>query len=251
MAEPSENPSTARARLENQAKKAFWKAFQAGVSELFQLAPQRWQGTDAVHYRAEKQMITRHVEPLYWGSCIALFVFVTFRISGSKWYSRFHSHFLRNKASTSVNNTTGTIAAQQKQTPAGEWKSYLSQKAEQQQEYHNELLDLPTDIFVSVMCGLSTIALLSDPAEIEKDAVRAPLLPGKSIIHEIMCPKMIKAFEDTFDERVFDGEVDRGVLNFAAMVSNCKARDAYIRRRENDTKRPDVVPYPGLRGQGQ
>jgi hypothetical protein len=249
MAESSENPPTSRVELEERAKDAFWKAFQSGIYELVQVAPQRWKGGDALHYRTEKQLILRHVEPFYWGGGVALFIFATFRIPGSKWFSRFiSSRFAENAAVTKSANNTSAVSHKQARK---EWKSYLNQKAEQRQENHNEWSGLPTDIFISVMCGLSTVALLSSTAEIEKDVVRAALLPGKSLIHETMCPKMITAFEDTFDEQIFNGEVDPHVLNFAAMVRNCKARDAYMMSRLNDTKRPDVVPYPGLRGQGQ
>jgi hypothetical protein len=235
-----------RAQLETRAKNAFWKQFQIGIVELIQVAPRCWNGSDAVHYRTEKQMIQRHIEPFYWGGGVALFLFATFRISGSKWYSRVRNRFFANKATMPITASE----AQQTQAP-GRWKSYLNQKTEQHSGYYDEMLDLPTDVFVSILCGLSTVALLSEPSGIETDVVRAALLPGKSIIYESMCSNMTKAFEDTFDEQIFTGKVDPGVLAFATMVHNCKTRDAYIRGRQNDRKRPDVVPYPGLRAQGQ
>lgn len=242
----SDNNSN-RSQLEARAKQEYWKEFQKGVVDLFREAPRCWNGPDAVHYRAEKEMIKRHVEPFYWGALVTVFLFATFRVSGSKWYERVRARLVSNKSSI-TNHSSGT-SSQKQQTK--EWMSHLDTKLEQRKEYHEEMLKLPSDIFVSVMCGLSSIALLSKPSELEKNVNEAPLLPGKSTIYETMCPGIEHAFERTFDQRILEGEIDFGVRSFAVMVHNCKTRTAFVNSRQDKTERPDIVPYPGLLGSGR
>lgn len=240
----SSDPKAVRTELEARAKQEYWKEFQTGIVELFRVAPKRWDGSEAVHYRAEKEMIKRHVDPFYWGALISVFIFATFRVSGSKWYERVRARMMPKGASQTNSSTKSSTP---KESPK-QWVSHLDQQLEQRKGYHEEMLRLPSDIFVSVMCGLSSIALLSKPADIEKDITEAALLPGKSAIYEIMCPRMEKAFDNTFDKRILEGKLDLGVRSFAAMVHNCKTRTVFVRSRQETTERPDIVPYPGLLG---
>jgi predicted AlkP superfamily phosphohydrolase/phosphomutase len=64
---------------------ATWSSFQ----QLMHEAPAAWkvQSKDARHYRAEKDMINKHIEPVYW-ECSWGVSLATFRVSGSKWYAR-------------------------------------------------------------------------------------------------------------------------------------------------------------------
>jgi len=121
----------------------------------------------------------------------------------------------------------------------------LDQKAEKKTELVNEAVRLPTDIIVSLLCGASSVAWLSNSTQLKKDFAEAPLVSGKSVIYECICSEM----EDALDPAVHPGDDDM-LLTFQMFARNCRTRSEYIRAKERDgVARPDVVPYPGLDGE--
>ena len=235
MTDPLE--STRKAR-QTSAMEAFWSATKEGASRLLDEAPV-WRGPDARFYRREAAIVMEHVTPLYWGLAAGSFLFVTFRISGSKRFQMYRDAYLYGKAmpTTPVNDPT-------KQ----QWKSLLERQTEEKAELANELTRLPFDIFISIMGGCSSVLLLSKPDKLERDFVAVPLVPGKSLIAKTMCPPIQQVYERQ-DLRVFEGS-DAGLLQtFRGFAENCRIRSEYIQQQtQRGEARPDVVPYPGLQG---
>lgn len=219
-----------------------WNVAREGFSRLVEEAPAAWNGSDARFYRTEKQTITQHLDPFYWGGVVTLFLFGTFRISGSRWYARFYETYLSRQQSKQLPKSD---FKQRSTTQQREWKSYLDHKAEQKTELASEVVRLPTDILVSLMCGASSVALLSNPTQLKKDFAEAPLVSGKSMIYECICSDMEKAYDPTVNPG--DDDTLRTLQMFAR---NCRRRSNYIGTREREgVARPDVVPYPGLDGE--
>lgn len=222
------------------AMEAFWAAAKTGLGQLSENASE-WRGQDARYYRAEADVFMEHVTPFYWGLATASFLFVTFRVTGSKKFQLYRETFLFGRPLPTITNDVAN-------SPKGQWKSFLERQADQKAELAKELTRLPLDAFVSVMAGCSTILMMSNFEKLEHDFSEAPLMPGKSLIYESMCP----AFENAFMEQdldVFDGD-DAGLLaTWQGFVQNCRIRTQYIERSsvEGDS-RSDVVPYPGLQG---
>jgi hypothetical protein len=248
---------------------AFWKVANDGVWRLFEQAPTVWSGVDGRYYRADKKMVSHHLEPLYWGVFVTLFLFTTFRVSGSRMYTRFRDQLWaahnKNKNNNSTNirptspganghaNTSANASAYTQKKPPQPWKSYLDQQAEKTRATQQDLLDLPADVLLSVACGCSSVLWLSQPTRMRHDFVAAPLCPGKSVVAEIFCPDMEHAFRRHVDARLLTPDIiqsDDTMGMFFALVKNCRTRADFVAHQQQQgvVKRPDVIPYPGLDG---
>jgi hypothetical protein len=225
-----------------EARNAFWRAGVVGLRRLIENAPAAWSGSEARFYRSEKELIVEHASPIYWGAVVSGFLFLTFRVSGSRGFIRFREHYLR-RHHESAPSSTPTARAENVQ-----WKSYLDTQAETKQELIQRSLSLSTDLLISLMCGCSTAMILADTVKLQRDFVRAPLLPGKSLVDEYLCQEIVQAY-DAFDSKAFHERKEPLLLTFHAFVTNCKTRSGFVdRRRKFGDDRPEVIPYPGLLG---
>jgi hypothetical protein len=220
------------------------------VWKVIEQAPSIWSGPEERFYRSEKKVISKHIEPIYWGAVASLAFFVTFRLSGSPLYTRFRESFMK-KASTSPSNTTGSSYVQTRKPE--QWKSYLDMQAEKTRMAQKDLYELPADILISITCGCSVILLLTQPKQIKHDFIEAPLIHGKSVVTDIFCPAMISAYQKNVDPRLLTQEnlqTDDTINMFLSFVKNCRTRSEYVayQKRTGNLKQPDVIPYPGLDG---
>jgi hypothetical protein len=233
--------------LRSQTRNVFWKVTWKSFQSLMDAAPAAWKGpkSDARHYRAEKDMINKHIEPVYWGMFVGVFLFATFRVSGSKWYAR-----IRDSPVGKRQPPTPPTSQQQQQ----QWKTHLEKETESKSEWINESIQLPIDLFISFLCAGSSIVWLSQPKQLRKDFAEAPLQPGRSLIHKYMCPDLVRAYNNQAlaNPHVFQNQQqdDETLATFETFVNNCRIRSEFQRQRESaGDKKPDVVPYPGLKGQ--
>jgi hypothetical protein len=233
------------AELCSQTRNVFWKVTWKSFQRLMEEAPAAWKGpkSDLRHYRAEKEMINKHIEPVYWGMFVGVFLFATFRVSGSKWFARIRDSPVGKRQQPPP-------AASQQQQP--KWNSYLEKETEGKREWINESIQLPVDILISFLCAGSSIIWLSQPKQLRKDFAEAPLQPGRSLIHKYMCPDLVHAYnsQGIASPHVFRNQQDDETLaTFETFVKNCRTRSEFERQRESaGDKKPDVVPYPGLKG---
>jgi hypothetical protein len=229
-----------------QAKNTFWRVGSSGLVKLIENAPSTWKGPEQRFYRAERELIVEHASPFYWGAMVSGVLFLTFRVSSSRRFVQFRETYFR-KVPMAHREPTSVKS----EKVHGRWQSYLDKQTEEKEEIIRSSLSLPTDIIVSVMCGFSSAAILFDNAKFQKDLARAPLLPGKSLVHTYMCNDVVKAYADCeqLDLDVFSEAKDPLIRTFQAFAINCTTRAAFIeRRRAFGDDRPDVVPYPGLLG---
>jgi hypothetical protein len=230
------DPVESRKARQTRAVESFWNACKTGGSRLLDEAS-AWNGSDARHYRAEAAIVMEHIAPIYWGLGVGSFLFITFRVTGSKRFQIFRDSFVYGKPTSSP----------PKQTQ--EWKSLLDRQRDEKAELANDLTRLPFDLFVSVTGACSSMLWLSKPDKLQRDFVAAPLLPGKSLIYSTVCPVLEDAY-DKHDASVFQGSDAPLLSAFDAFVKNCRIRSEYIERlRQVGFARPDIVPYPGLQGE--
>lgn len=238
---------------------AFWSVAKEGVWKLIEQAPPIWSGPEERFYRSEKKIISKQVEPIYWGAVASLVLFATFRLSGSGLYARFRESLVKKTSSTPTSNLpsntstsiSGSTYAQTKKPE--QWKSYLDQQADKTSRSQKDLFELPADLIISITCGCSTILLLLQPKQIKNDFIEAPLSHGKSVVTDIFCPAMISAYQKSVDPRILTKEnlQNDDTLNmFLSFVKNCRTRSEYVAYQKQlvSVKRPDVIPYPGLDG---
>ena len=247
---------TALKECRKNARIVFWNAAQDGVWKLIEQAPSVWSGPEKRFYRSETKMISKHAEPIYWGAVASLALFVTFRFSGSRFYTRFRESFVKKSSSPPTSNlpsnsSTGSTHAQTKKPE--QWKSYLDQQAEKNSVAQKDLFELPADILISITCGCSVILLLSQPKQMKNDFIEAPLSHGKSVVTDIFCPSMTSAYQKGVDPRILTKEnleSDDTINMFLSFVKNCRTRSDFIayQKQLGSVKRPEVIPYPGLDG---
>lgn len=202
-------------------------------------APRIWKSPDAKFYREEKRIIMRHLDPFYTAGFMTMFLFATFRISGSRWFARFRDEFfVSSRAASKASNTK----------PTQEWKSFLDRQVDERQKMESELLQLPIDLFLSALCGISSILWLSKPKEILRDLSELPLVSGNSVVHRYACHEFETAYHQ-LDKDVFEQNVDDNLLrSFHTFVENCRIRSEFIRSQEREgANTPEVIPYPGIR----
>lgn len=242
MSNPNPREHDARA----QAKNTFWKVGAGGLAKLIDRAPSTWKGPEQRFYRAEKELIVEHASPFYYGTVVSGILFLTFRVSGSRRFIQFRERYIRRDPTARKEPTNANSEKMQRR-----WQSYLDKQAEEKEEIIRSSLSLPTDIIVSLMCGCSSAAILFDTAKFQKDLVRAPLLPGKSLVYTYMCHDVVQAYADyaELDMDMFSDAKDPILRTFQGFAMNCANRAAFIeRRRAFGDDRPDVIPYPGLLG---
>lgn len=235
------------AEVRSHTRNVFWKVTWKKFQRLMDEAPAAWKGpsSDLRHYRAEKEMINKHIEPVYWGMFVGAFLFATFRVSGSKWFAR-----IRDSQGGKRQPLPPPSSQQQQQQK--EWKTYLEKETENKREWINESIQLPVDLLISILCAGSSVVWLSQPKQLRKDFAEAPLKPGRSLIHKYMCPDLVRAYNNQVlaNPHVFQNQQDDVTLaTFETFVKNCRIRSEFERQRETaGDKKPDVVPYPGLKG---
>jgi hypothetical protein len=222
---------------QTKALEAFWKAAKEGASRLVDEAS-TWSGPDARFYRAEGRVVMEHISPLYWGLATGSFLFITFRIAGSKRFQTYRDLYLYGAP---VPHNPPSSTKQQ-------WKSLLDRQTEEKADLASDLTRLPLDLFVSILGGCSSILWLSKPEKLQNDFIASPLTPGKSLIHSCVCPVFEEAYNKQ-DESVFEGGGGVEMLTtFDAFVKNCRIRSEFIQRQAAQGNQSDVVPYPGLHG---
>lgn len=244
------------------ARRSFWTCARAGFSRLLDDAPAVWKDArEARYYREEKRMISAHTEPLKQGAMVTALLLFSFRVGGSKWFNRWRQ---KNNINLSASEADPASAATKKASPTtppprAQFKSYSEQQAEKIQHVYRDAGTWTTDLIVSIMCGLSSTILLTDKQKIAQDFVRAPLLPGKSMIYNDLCPTMTAAYEST-NPAIWDdlSENEKTLQTFHNFVQNCRIRSEFLRTKESSGESvvngaiqgqsDDIVPRPGLDG---
>ena len=120
-------------------------------------------------------------------------------------------------------------------------------------------MKLLTDFFVSISVGVSgTLFLLeAKKKDMRCDYEEAPLVPGRSVVADQMCPNLlelchsIEVVKDVLEENESDTEnKDVNITSFARFIENCQKRadyEARIRKEKGISRfEPVLVPYTGL-----
>eukprot|EP00573_Skeletonema_grethae_P000477 CAMPEP_0201687682 /NCGR_PEP_ID=MMETSP0578-20130828/1633_1 /ASSEMBLY_ACC=CAM_ASM_000663 /TAXON_ID=267565 /ORGANISM="Skeletonema grethea, Strain CCMP 1804" /LENGTH=435 /DNA_ID=CAMNT_0048171853 /DNA_START=108 /DNA_END=1415 /DNA_ORIENTATION=- len=165
-------------------------------------------------YAAERRMITPHLTPFVWGTTYVAVTLVSMRLG--RWYqgrslggaaASSSSHHNR-----SIHTTTTSAAAMERNRlqdlrsskPSQSYGHYgdnlnMGNHPSSYQNQKNALLSnlstLPVDLAISLLVGISTSIFLTRPEDLLEDAAKAPLLPGKSVLREELCPSFTREME--------------------------------------------------------
>lgn len=216
---------------------AIWSAFWKGCSRLLlKEAPQAWNGPDQARFRSEREKILTHLKPIGMGLVTTAFCFASFRISGSRWWIKVRENYFR----LSITEAPSSVS-----TPNLP-KGHLAREAESKQEKIRDLVQVPLDFMLSVLLGSSAFFILFDSEKLQDDLIQIPLLPGRSLVHQCVCPDVVRAVREHHNDLNIDEETQRFFKQFA---ENCQKRSRYLEQRHQfGIPSPELVPYPGLQG---
>mmetsp|Transcript_4894 Transcript_4894/g.7421 ORF Transcript_4894/g.7421 Transcript_4894/m.7421 type:complete len:222 (+) Transcript_4894:116-781(+) len=206
-----------------------WKITKDGVSRFVSEAPAVWKGRNAEDYASEKALANDVAQPIVWGLSSGVICFIGFRVSSSRFVQ-----YLR---------TGGRTTATKRSAGSKEWKGSMERQHEKKANELREAASIPIDFALSVLIGLTTTGVLYEPDKLMKDFVRVPLLPGRSVASEILCPDIGKAFRKLEDKESVDAM-------YKEFVTNCASRakqEAAIREKNGLLDdQPVSIPEPGV-----
>lgn len=229
-----------------------------------------WYGEESVFYTRERERLGSYLPPFYYGMAAAAFLFVGFRIAGfsrvQEWQRRsmWNRWWKSMKSKQSVNQTgtakTASTANVSTPTQPGPGMGYLETKRIREREQALQSMKVITDFLVSVSVGFSgTLFLLEAKRhQLRFDYEEAPLVPGRSVVAEHMCPGMLTLYQDDLsvqqvlrrNETSATALKDHNLTSFAVFLQNCQKRHDIEQRIRIEQRKsqhePVVVPYRGL-----
>jgi len=258
--------------LRERIHRVFWGTCRRGAVGIFRDVPNTWNGRtkEARFYRSERELFAeRHLSPVYWGLGVAAVVFLTFRISGSRWYNASLGNSRSSTVPTAVDNRTRYAEIQKKgQRLLQNQQSHRFEESTIARGGEGSSSLLATDALIGVMCGCSAFLLLwgrDGPSKLRNDLVRAPLLPGKSLVYQRVCPDLLRTYRNEFlnsgptpassakvlldpidllmtrgnqnndpgaDGKKQPTDDDAVIRTMDALLKNCRIRSRYVQQRQ-------------------
>ena len=231
------------------AKSAYWHAAANGFTGFFTSLHSTWYGQDALHYRFERETLSRYVQPFYWGTAATVLLFINFRVTGSTRFLKVRNEWLsqRRQPTTPVKPASNTKS---KSEPK-EWTSHLEKQRNEKEENAMRSIKALTDILVSLSVGTSSILLLLDGEKetMRQDFEQAPLTMGRSLVAESICHEMMETSKQFISMPPSD---DANFVTFTQLVANCQRRqqeESKIRNEKGimNSEEPVSISFPGLK----
>lgn len=117
-------------------------------------------------------------------------------------------------------------------------------------------MKLLTDLLVSISVGISGIIFMlveGNRDNLRQDFEEAPLVAGRSVVAEQMCPELLKIvslMQQESQETHDAAAKDPNLATLLTFVSNCRKRADYEDRVRRERGLPDgatvMVPYSGI-----
>mmetsp|Transcript_49338 Transcript_49338/g.55139 ORF Transcript_49338/g.55139 Transcript_49338/m.55139 type:complete len:281 (-) Transcript_49338:21-863(-) len=249
----------------SKVKRLLWYETGEGFGNVLGNIRSSWYGVEGVFYTREEERLKKYLPPFQYGLASSVFLFLNFRAISNPIFQRWRKIVLqRIRTSSSINNTTSLSASQQHQQQQ-HGIGYLQKKQKLQMEEGLKSMKVITDLLVSLSVGFSgTLFLLEAKREdMRIDYEEAPLIAGRSLIADEMCPGMLKlhrsnpsirlVLEDTTwkkEQRKWE-QLDLSLVTFETFIQNCKKRSDYeskIRKEQRKSENfPVLIPHTGLR----
>lgn len=249
------------------AKSALWDELAQGLANVIGSMNSSWYGTQAVYYSREKEVLERkYIPPFQYGMAATLFLFVNFRLTGNPGFQKWRQavmqrYFPPTKLTpTSFASTMQDLGAAGAgtQPPAPSSMGYLAKTRQTEVERALKSMKFLTDFLVSLSVGTSgTLFLLeSQKDNMRRDLEASPLVAGKSLMADQLCPGLLQLSRHNSSVRqaltlpTTRLDKDPNLNTFATLIGNCQIRARYedkIRKEEGKDKEALIlVPYTGL-----
>ena len=246
------------------AIRAFWDIFNAKVYRLISDLPSTYRGaSDSDDYDHEKLVIQQISKPFLYGGISSIVLFANFRLMANPSVQK----MIRGNFRAAPKNTgasgpkAGRGSASTTTTPRPKREEYRStltiERDMRKQKLEAEIINLsglPIDFFLSTMLGLSITSFLftgRTNMDRNRDAYETtPLLPGKSLVAQYMCPEMTQVHDRMTMALWREVEDDISLDSFKRFVTNCKLRrleEQRIRQQLHLSDEEEVaIPSPGI-----
>jgi hypothetical protein len=286
------SPFTAQREVEliSAAKKVLWDGLAQGLANVIVNMNSSWYGPQSVYYSREKEVLERrYIPPFQYGLAATILLFVNFRVAGTPAFQQWRQSIWqkyypapRNVTSKSTitsvptssvtskspyasKSTTTMSQTNQRESPLMSQPipqpelGYLARKREAEVERALKSMKFLTDFLVSVSVGVSgTLFLLGyETDRMRNDLEASPLVPGKSLVADQLCPGLLQlSRKDSSVRRALELSTttiqrDPNFATFVTLIGNCQRRANYeekIRKEQGKDKGSLVlVPYTGLR----
>ena len=243
-------------------KKLLWDEAARGIANAMAHIQSTWYGDEGVLYTNERERLgPRYLPPFCYGASATLFLFLNFRILGHPSFQSWRKQVWqgvslpKNRSSsikssmppkpkpTPPSSSLSSPPSHQPPMPMG----YLERKRKSDIEKTLQSMKLLTDLLVSISVGISgTIFMLEGKRKyMRKDFEEAPLVPGRSVVGEQMCPLFLKAVsleQETSNEAQEMKENDPNMATILTFVGNCRRRAELEKKIRQDRGLKDDVP---------
>lgn len=243
-------------------KRRLWEETVQGFGNVLGNLGEAWYtGSDAVFYSRERERFRKYIPPFQYGLAATVFLFVNFRITGNPRFQEWRKEIWRRFRSESLPKQTPT-------TPPPV-TGYLEAKRREDVRKALQSMKLLTDGLISLTVGISGALFLLEAKcgkDIRSDYETAPLVAGRSLLADEMCPGMLEAHRSdpnvrkvlvaqAKSERVIN-ELQTGdptLATFATFIENCQRRENHAARLRDERRSfqsengPVLIPHTGVR----
>ena len=247
------------ATTSSKVKRLLWSETAEGLGNVMGNIRSTWYGDEAVFYSREEERLRKYIPPFQYGLAATVFLFLNFRVTGNPGFQKLRQNVwqrVRPSSSSTTSPTTGIPPPQQ---------GYLETKRKTQVEEALKSMKFLTDFLISLSVGTSgTLFLLEAKKEdMRIDYEDGPLIPGRSILADDMCPGMLKLYQtDPSIRQVLEDnerkkeqrkweQSDHNLVTFSTFIHNCTKREDYeskIRKEQGKSENdPISIPHTGLR----
>jgi hypothetical protein len=258
--------------LVSEVKRRLWEETAQGLGNVVGNLREAWYtGSDAVFYSREEERLNKYIPPFRYGLVASVFLFVNFRVTGNPRFQDWRKGiWKRIRPTTPPKKAPPTPSTPLKPPPTG---GYLETKRRTDVEKALKSMKLLTDFLISLTVGTSgTLFLLEANCgkDIRPDYESAPLVAGRSLVAEEMCPGMLELHRsDSAVRRALDGHAkddsvegqrksesrssDPNLATFATFVKNCQKRadhEARLRHERHGVRSGNnrvLIPHTGVR----
>jgi hypothetical protein len=224
----------------------YWDETAKGIANCFMVLRTTWYAAPP-QYQWERHQLEKYVTPLNYGAGAAIFLFLTFRVTGSPRFQVWRQNWISPRPQN-------TSLLSSKRLPLEPPKGYLESKREREVQAALSSMRSITDLLVSVSAGTSGTLLLLQAHQhtMKQDFEQAPLVSGRSVVADEMCTPFLRIAElHKTDTAVNAIDNDHPYLRtFATFTENCRRRRQLENRIRTERKiaedTPVLIPYLAL-----
>lgn len=248
--------------LDSSLSHDYWEETVKGIANCLAELRRTWY-TYPQQYCFERHKLEKYVNPLKYGAGATIFLFLTFRVTGSAQFQSWRKYLMAQRRPNAFHTSSSPhhhrkstftdASSGGRSAPPAPPKGYLEAKREREVQAALSSMRLITDILVSVSTGTSGSLMLLHAHEgtMRQDFEQAPLVSGRSVVADEMCTPFLNILDSyKASSCVSESDNNLNLRSFLTFTENCRARrDVEARIRTERSLPPDSpvsIPYLAL-----